>query len=160
MRPTAHLLHGFVGAGKTTFARKLATELPALRLTHDEWMNRLYGANPPAAEFEELYNRVDGLIWDCARRTLELGCDVILDCGFWTRRSRDEARARIEALGLRWVLYAIKVPEPLARKRVAKRTQKVPDDSLWINDAAFDLFRTRLEPLQADEPHTRIDGAK
>lgn len=158
MSPTAHLLHGFVGAGKTTFARKLEVELPAMRFTHDEWMHRLYGSNPPAAEFAELYDRVDALIWSCAERNLALGCDVILDCGFWTRRSRDQARDRIDALGLRCVLYSLEVPETLARKRVALRTQKVPDDSLWINDEAFDLFKTRFEPLHTDEPHVSIDG--
>lgn len=157
-KPTAHLLHGFVGAGKTTFARRLEVELPAMRLTHDEWMHQLYGPNPPAAEFAKLFARVDALIWSCAERTLELGRDVILDYGFWTRRSRDEARGRIEALGLRFVLYSVEVPESLARKRVADRTRQVPDDSLWINHEAFDLFKTRFEPLQSDEPHVSIDG--
>jgi predicted kinase len=155
---TAHLLHGFVGAGKTTFARKLEMELPAIRFTHDAWMNRLYGPNPPAADFAERACRVDQLIWSCARRALELGTDVILDSGFWTRKSRDEARNRIRAGGFRWVLYSVEVPEHLARERVAVRTRRLPDDSLWINDEAFELFKSRFETLQSDEARTRIDG--
>ena len=129
-----------------------------MRLTHDEWMHQLYGPNPPAAEFAKLFARVDALIWSCAERTLELGRDVILDYGFWTRRSRDEARGRVEALGLGWILYSVEVPESLARKRVANRTRQVPEDSLWINHEAFDLFKTRFEPLQADEPHVPSMG--
>jgi hypothetical protein len=35
---TAHLLNGYLGVGKTTLARRLEHELPAVRFTHDEWM--------------------------------------------------------------------------------------------------------------------------
>ena len=43
---TAHLIHGFLGAGKTTFARELEQNIPAIRFSHDEWMTRLYGDDP------------------------------------------------------------------------------------------------------------------
>jgi predicted kinase len=29
--PTAHLIHGYLGAGKTTFARQLERDIPAIR---------------------------------------------------------------------------------------------------------------------------------
>ena len=45
--PTAHLIHGYLGAGKTTFARQLERDIPAIRFSHDEWMVRLYGDDPP-----------------------------------------------------------------------------------------------------------------
>jgi len=40
---TLHLIVGFLCSGKTTFAKKLEQELPALRLTPDEWHLRLFG---------------------------------------------------------------------------------------------------------------------
>ena len=46
--PTVHMIHGYLGAGKTTLARRLEREAPAIRFTHDEWMARLYGIDPPA----------------------------------------------------------------------------------------------------------------
>lgn len=157
MIPTAHLLHGFAGAGKTTFARKLERERGAIRFTIDEWMHTLYGPNPEG-DFAELYGRVDGLIWCCATRVLELGCSVIFDYGFWSRASRDQARARLAELGVECIVYNVTCPEDVARERVANRTQHVPGDSLWINDAAFDLFKERLEPLQEDETCVDVDG--
>jgi predicted kinase len=39
--PTAHLIHGFLGVGKTTLARQLEQKIPAIRFSHDEWMTRL-----------------------------------------------------------------------------------------------------------------------
>src|SRR2546421_9264967 len=44
-----YLLVGLPGAGKTTRARQLAVEAPALRLTPDEWMIPLFGRDDPAA---------------------------------------------------------------------------------------------------------------
>jgi predicted kinase len=96
---TAHLIHGYLGAGKTTLARKLENDLPAIRFTHDEWMARLYGDDPPADEFQALYRRVSERIDSLWPRCLELGVDVVLDLNFWSRRQRDETRATALTLG-------------------------------------------------------------
>src|SRR5688572_8578404 len=56
---TAHLIHGFVGAGKTTFAKRLAAETGAIRLSMDEWYLRLYtGGEPTESQEPELLRRV------------------------------------------------------------------------------------------------------
>ena len=70
--PTAHLIHGFLGAGKTTFARQLEQRIPAIRFSHDEWMARLYGVDPPVERFEELYQRVWVQMEEVWRRCLDL----------------------------------------------------------------------------------------
>ena len=36
--PTIHMMFGFIGSGKSTFARKLESELRAARFSPDEWM--------------------------------------------------------------------------------------------------------------------------
>jgi predicted kinase len=59
---TIHLMHGFIGFGKTTIAEKLAKELPAVRLNNDEFMELLYGRNPPPELYQDYYNRIDGVI--------------------------------------------------------------------------------------------------
>lgn len=155
--PSLHLLHGFTGSGKTTFARKLEQELPAFRFSPDEWMVQLYGHNPPAEHFPEYFDRVVGLIWQSAVRLLELGVDVVLDFGFWSRSSRDEARARAAVLGIPYRLYALSCSEETMRRRVLRRTADLPADALWINAEAFELFKSRFEPLAQDEEHVRID---
>ena len=35
--PIVYLICGFIGAGKTTFSKKLETETGAVRITKDEW---------------------------------------------------------------------------------------------------------------------------
>ena len=155
---TLHLLFGPVGSGKTTFARKLERETHAVRFTHDEWMVHLYGANPPAAGFQDAAARVWDLIWMHAERVLQVGADVILDGGFWSRASRDAARRRTAAMGASCRLYAIECPRPVARQRVGERTARLPAGALVISDTTFDALNARVEPLGPDEVHVRVDG--
>ena len=67
-----HLIYGFAGAGKTTFARKLETDISAIRFTHDEWMVKLYGNNPEEQKFSDYYERISDLIWNLTMQLLSV----------------------------------------------------------------------------------------
>ena len=91
--PTLFLIIGLPGSGKTTLARRIERERRALRLTPDEWMEPLYGTAMDQAELERRRTPVESMQWSVAARALELGVDVVLDWGLWSRRERDEMRA-------------------------------------------------------------------
>lgn len=153
-RPAIHALHGFLGSGKTTLARRLEHELPGLRFSSDEWMVALHGNDPPAAHFDEFRSRVCALMRRQWIRALALGLPVILDEGLWTRRERDELRAQAAELGAALILYALNTPEELARQRIRRRNTE--PDSLYIAENTYDLFRSRFEPLEPDETHITV----
>lgn len=155
---TLHLIYGGVGTGKTTFATKLERELPAVRFTHDEWTVRLYGSNPPAEGFQEAAARVWELIWEHAGRVLRIGADVILDGGFWSRASRDDARRRAAALGAPCRIYVLDCPPDVARQRALHRTAEMPPGALYISDATIDVLNRRVEPLGPDEEHVTVNS--
>jgi len=145
--PTIHMIHGFCGTGKTTFAKKLEAETGAARFTPDEWMADLHGQNPPAGDFAALEKTVHEAIWAAAETALEDGADVILDFGFWTRAERDETRDRARKLGADVKLYRLHCPDDVARMRILRRTASLPAGELYIDDHAFDAFRKRFEPV-------------
>jgi predicted kinase len=153
---TAHLIHGFLGVGKTTFARRLERELPAVRYSHDEWMARLYGIDPPVERFAAYRDAVSDVMNAHWPRVLACGADVILDFGFWTRASRDEARAGAAKVGAHVRLYCLECPETIARSRCRARNANL-DGSLHITDNTYDVLRARFQPLQADESCERIE---
>jgi hypothetical protein len=119
-------------------------------------MVTLYGPDPPREHFQEYQSRVTEVIWDLTVRLLHLGLDVVLDFGFWSRTSRDDARARAQSVGVPWKLYFLDCSEEVMCRRVLKRTEKLPVGALVIDEAAFELFKTRFGPLGPDEEHVRI----
>ena len=151
---TAHLIHGYLGAGKTTFARQLERNIPAIRFSHDEWMVRLYGDDPPIEQFAVFYWRIHEQVEEIWLRCLELGLDVVLDFGFWTRQERDATRAKIIALGAEAHLYRLTCPEDEAWRRIEERNANL-QGSLLIVRNTFEVFKERFEPLDPDE--TRIE---
>ena len=158
MKPIAHLLHGFIGSGKTTFARQLERECCALRFSHDEWMVKLHGWNPPEEHYGEYFAQVENLIWDEATLAVRAGTNIILDFGFWTRKSRNLARNRVLSIGATAKFYEILCPQQIMRARALERSKSPSTDSLWIDGAAFDKLIVEFEPMQKDEEFVRIDG--
>ena len=154
--PTVHLLHGLPGVGKTTFARQLEARHRAMRFTHDEWMTALFGHNPPAGNFADYHQRILALMWQQTTRLVNLGTDVILDHGFWTRTSRNEARDRVRELGGEPKLYRILCADDIAEARVLSRSEHLAPGVLHINAEALKSFRSRFEPLDPDEEHIDI----
>lgn len=153
---TAHLIHGFLGVGKTTFARRLEHELPAPRFSPDEWMVRRHGEDPPADKFaayrDAIYTELNAE-WP---RVLARGGDVILDFGFWTRASRDEARQLAAGVGATPRLYRLECSEVTARARCQQRNANL-DGSLVITENTYDVLRARFQPLDPDEDFSAIN---
>lgn len=158
--PVIYMLHGFVGAGKTIFARKLEREKRAVRFSHDEWMRERYGANPPSDRFAEYYDLVTEDIRLEAAGRLSRGQDIILDFGFWRRAERDAWRTWAALVGADLVLCHLYADQAVMKDRVLRRTRELPAGALVIDENAIELFRQRFEALGPDEAHTaiRTDG--
>jgi predicted kinase len=156
-KPVAHIIVGFIGSGKTTFARKLEKETGAIRFTKDEWMVRLFGNTPPKDKFEEYDNRMASLATDMALKCLKAGIDVIIDEGFWVKEHRDEISEKVRNVGAIPKLYYLEVPFEIMKTRTMKRSEKPPDDSFNIDEESFDRYWKYFRPPGKDEEFTLIN---
>jgi predicted kinase len=145
--PALILICGLPGAGKTTLAKRLEQERPALRLTPDEWMTALR-----IDLFDESRRgAVEGLQWQVATSVLALGLDVILDWGFWSRAERDDYRLRATRLGARTELHYLGLSPEALWERVDGRNREMPPDAAHITRAHLEQYARSFEPPTDDE---------
>lgn len=116
-KPTLVLFCGLPGSGKTTLAKKLASEYGAVRLNTDEWMADL-GFDP---NDENLHNKMQARLWKLAQEVLRAGQDVVLENGLWTRLERDDKRRDAAQLGVHTELHYLNVPMTELVRRLQAR---------------------------------------
>lgn len=156
LMPTVHLVYGYIAVGKTTFAKRLEQELPAVRYSTDEWMTRIYGSDPREADFRRYQPRIYEVANQHWPQVIRCGVDVVLDYAFWPRWHRDIARSLALDLGAETKLYFLRCPDEVALTRCRQRNESL-EGSLLITDHTYELLRDRFEPLGDDEPHEIIE---
>jgi predicted kinase len=140
-RPTLILLCGLPGSGKTTLARRLAADRPAVRLCADEWL---------AALGIDLFDlaarlRLERQFRRLAHDLLRLGRSVILESGFWLRADRDEQRLAARALGVAVELHYLAVPLAELHRRLEARNAAAPPATAPITRELLELHAPLFE---------------
>jgi len=149
---TIHLMQGFIGFGKTTVAHKLEKEIPAVCLTHDDFMVKLYGRNQPEADFKANYKKVDELLWEMAEKIIKAGADVIMDYGFWAHNDRKNAYERAQKITDDVVFHKVCCEMSVAKERVLTRTLYNPD-ALYISEDEFNGLAQRYEEWNEEDDY-------
>ena len=144
---TLHLIYGLPCSGKTTLAKKIQSEHSALVLTPDEWMARIVGDG-----YDEKKRAViEKIQWEIAQQALHLGVDVILECGNWTRKERDELRTQAKNTGADVKFYFLDVPHDELMRRLRERNKNLPPHTFHIKESDLEEWMTKFEPPTPDE---------
>jgi predicted kinase len=111
---------GLPGSGKTTTARKLASEMPAIRLCTDDWHTALK-VDHSDLTFHDL---LEDQLWAHGKELLKLGQNVIFEKGLWRKSERDEKRREAKELGIDIELHYFDIPvDELARRLEARNAE-------------------------------------
>lgn len=148
MSAEIHLIHGFMGFGKTTLAKQLEKSLPAVRFTHDEIMLARYGRTPD--NFAKCCEEVTQYIKDEALKEIAKGNNIILDFGFWDKETRKEYYFWAKSLTDKVYFHALVCDIEIAKSRVLARTQNNPDE-LYIDESCFNDRLKKFTFLNNDE---------
>lgn len=159
-QPIVYLICGFIGAGKTTFAKQLAEKIGAVRITKDEWSIRLIGNDPTIDGYADWDHKICGLSRDVAFQLTEKGIDVIIDEGLWEREQREVMRMRAAAIGAKAVLYYVEAPIETMRERAVGRNHSRTNDAFVISRELFDTYLPYWQPPGDDEDYIRVGELK
>jgi len=143
--PTLFLMVGLPGAGKTTYAKEIETKHTALRLTPDEWIVALYGNDLDRIRRNAVRDPVEALQWSVAKRALSLGCNVVLDWGFWSDVERRTFRREAEGLGARVEVVFLDAGIEELWCRISRRDESTTG-TLHITRSELEFWSTLFEP--------------
>jgi predicted kinase len=166
MRALIHLVCGSTGAGKTTYALKLAARLHAVRFSIDEWMSTLFWMDSPTpAEAGWSLQRVERCyqqIWATAAQVAGCETPCVLDLGFTQAASRQQFYERARAAALCVQLHVLDIPKEERWRRVLERNSGkagVQQLAFAVSREMFDFVETLWEPPGAEEMAAH-DGVK
>ena len=147
---------GWVGTGKSSLARRLAEELPAIRIASDLLRKRLSDSDAQTslssgwdvgAYSAEARSEVYAQLRERAAPVLRSGRNVILDATFASRLERERIQAWADHEGLHpWLLHTV-APDEITRERLALREKAAADPS----DAGPDFLEPSRRAFEAPE---------
>ncbi|MEM8791885.1 MAG: AAA family ATPase [Pseudomonadota bacterium] len=140
------MVQGFLAAGKSTLSRHLSELSGAAHLDADAYCLETFSSHELidwnscfAAAVADLWKQAEGLILD--RKS------AILDYGFWTRASHDDARAEATRLSVSLVHVFVQAPDETLLWRMEHRKGAVAES----NVAAFHRLKLGFQPPEPDE---------
>ncbi|MBU8868510.1 AAA family ATPase [Paenarthrobacter aromaticivorans] len=145
------LLVGLPASGKSTEARRLEETERALRLSSDECMIPLFGRDDPDSK----RNVVEAQLISIGFRAVQLGLNVVLDLGLWSRDERSALVWLAEELGVQPKIVYLPIDPATQLERSLRRLAKDPDQVYPVSVERFESF---LDYFQEPTPE-EISGA-
>jgi predicted kinase len=142
---------GLPGAGKTTRAKELVAERPALLLTPDAWMMSLFGLQYERDGWSASRDVLEGRLITLAIEVLCLRLSVVLDFGLWARDERSALRWLARSVGASPEVVYLPVDKGTQLRRIQSRQHEAPDRNFLITGAQLDEWRAQFEAPDAAE---------
>lgn len=147
---TVHLIYGPTAAGKSTYARRLATDGKAIRFAIDDWMHTLFSQDKPdSMNMEWVMSRVrrcQVMIWSTCLQVLSTGTDVVLEFGLLREQDRDRMQSMVDAAGHKASFQFVDACLQIRRQRVLQRNvEKGETYSFEVTPAMFDAMERYFE---------------
>ncbi len=158
-----HLVCGPIGAGKTTYAMKLAESEGAIRFSEDEWLAKLFVPDAPDRLLEqsmeivgawatEKYLRCRGQIWLVCQQLLKSNVTIVLDGAAANKEQRDAIRKKAHDNDVDFQLHYVTSAATIRKNRVLDRnTAQGETYSLEVTPEIFSYIEMFFEPPAGDE---------
>lgn len=155
------LIIGNTGAGKSTYAKKLAEIENAYIFTGDEWFRTLFVPDTPTpSSYEwalERTKRIETQILTESLKLLSKNLNVILDIGFFSQQQRQRVQQFFTQHHYLCITHFLDVNKATRWERVVQRnTEKTNTFQFEVSKEIFEFCETIFEPLDAQESNDAV----
>ncbi len=149
---TLYFLIGKMGAGKSTFSRKISAELGAVLISEDDWLNTLYpGEINNFDDFLVRHRKLLNLLQTHVEQILTSGSSVIMDFPANTIDSRQwYVNLAKNASAAHQAIY-LKASDEKCLMQIANRRIEQPDRAKFDTPETFAMVNQYFEePLESE----------
>jgi len=119
-----YILVGKIASGKTSWVIERKKKSQTALLSCDDMMLSLF-AGCLGEKHRETERRCLMFLFGQAVQFAEMGIDVALDSGFWTKDIRKTAKEFFAARGIDTLTYYFKIPDDIRSERLEKRNKQL-----------------------------------
>ncbi len=150
---TLHFICGKAGSGKTTLARKLASQHAAVLFCEDEWLTLLDARISNVGDYVYHVKRLRAALAPHLRQLLELNTSVVLDFAGNTLSDRAWTRALFESTGADHMLHVVAASDELCKARIRQRNETKTAGLYYgaVTEADFDAVTRFFVPPSEQE---------
>ena len=150
---------GKLCSGKTTYSKRLAKEIGAVRLSVDEITLLLLG--PFAGDIlDEYFQKLEKYLMEKSLEAAEAGVSSVIDLGLWTKAEREKVRKFYRERGAECEIHYLKVPDGVWRERIEKRNREIEaglTEAYPVDENLLQKFESFFEEPSPDEVDAIID---
>lgn len=115
---------GKICSGKTYYANKIREKENAIILSTDEVTYDLTD-NEQGENYEKFANRVNSYLMKKSVELVNIGCNVILDWGFWTSINRKETTDYYKSRDINIEWHYIDIDDESLEKNIEERNKRI-----------------------------------
>lgn len=150
---------GKLCSGKTTYSKRLAKEIGAVRLSVDEITLLLLG--PFAGDIlDEYFQKLEKYLMEKSLEAAEAGVSSVIDLGLWTKAEREKVRKFYRERGAECEIHYLRVPDGVWRERIEKRNREIEaglTEAYPVDENLLKKFESFFEEPSPDEVDAIID---
>ncbi|WGS87676.1 ATP-binding protein [Methylomonas sp. UP202] len=143
---------GKMGAGKSTFSKKISAERNAVLISEDEWLEALYPNQISAIEDYLKYSgQMKPLVKSHVAGILKVGTNVVMDFPANTLNQRQWFRDLISEAGCPHELIYLKASDSLCITQIAQRRAEQPSRATFDTEETFQFVTKYFQEPQLNE---------
>ncbi len=143
---------GKMGAGKTTYSRRLASKLNAAFLSEDDWLSAIYPEEINTFEdYIKYSSRLKPLLVGHVQTILQAGVSVVMDFPGNTKKQRAWFKEIFFEDQIPHKLIYLQAKDQLCLKRLEQRRQDSPEHARFDTEEVFHQVTSYFQAPTDDE---------